>query len=111
MLPNAELLKLIEKPRYTDNVHRLEHNAELMHIISEWNVNKSVADCIRECSDAGLPCALVWDFKQAYSSSFYRADRRMFITVPTPDGATVDAMVQPIVFGSHPRRLRFSAAI
>ena len=43
MLPNAELLKLIEKPRYTDNVHRLEHNAELMHIISEWNVNKSVA--------------------------------------------------------------------
>ena len=103
--------ELIEKPQYSDNAHRLEHNAELIHIVSEWAANKSVADCVRECSDAGLPCAPVWDFKQAYSSSFYREERRMFITVPTPDGATADAMVQPIVFGSHPRRLRFSATI
>ncbi len=35
----------------------------------------------------------------------------MFITVPTPDGAAANTMVQPTVFGSHPRRLRFSAAI
>ena len=103
--------ELIEKPQYSDNAHRLEHNAELIHIVSEWAANKSVADCVRECSDAGLPCAPVWDFKQVYSSSFYREERRMFITVPTPDGATADAMVQPIVFGSHPRRLRFSATI
>ena len=56
-------------------------------------------------------CTSIWDLKQVYNSGFYREERRMFITVPTPDGATADAMVQPIVFGSHPRRLRFSAAI
>lgn len=99
--------ELIEKPHYADNAHRLEHNAELMHIISEWTANKSVADCIRECSDAGLPCAPVWDLKQVYNSGFYREERRMFITVPAPDGATADTLAQPIVFGSHPRRLRF----
>ena len=99
--------ELIEKPQYSDNAHRLEHNAELMHIVSEWAANKSVADCIRECSDAGLPCAPVWDLKQAYNSSFYREERRMFITVPTPDGAAADTLAQPIVFSSHPRRLRF----
>ena len=59
MLPNAELLKLIEKPHYADNAHRLERNAELMHIVSEWNVNKSVAGCIRECSKAVLPCTSI----------------------------------------------------
>ena len=98
--------------------HGIPITCIVWRITTSWFVSlsgraadKSIADCIRECSDAGLPCAPVWDFKQAYSSSFYREERRMFITVPTPDGATADAMVQPIVFGSHPRRLRFSAAI
>lgn len=76
--------ELVEDPRFTTNLTRIDHHKELKKIIDDWSSNYTIEECVGIVLEAGVPAAPINTMEQVIKDKHIAGAREMFPTVHHP---------------------------
>jgi crotonobetainyl-CoA:carnitine CoA-transferase CaiB-like acyl-CoA transferase len=87
--------------RFTTNVDRIRHRAELHDVLQERACTQTVAHWIERLSNAGVPCAAINDMRQLFEDPQVR-HRGLALRVPHASGVDVPTLRSPLNLPDSP---------
>ncbi|MDR3265170.1 MAG: CoA transferase [Synergistaceae bacterium] len=97
---------LKEDARYRNVKDRVERHGEVRIVIDEWIASKKAEDVIRELSDAGIPCAPIYDIAQVVADPHIAGAREMFVEMEHPVAGRVKLTGSHVKLSETPPSLR-----
>ncbi|MDR1874281.1 MAG: CoA transferase [Synergistaceae bacterium] len=97
---------LKEDARYLNVYDRVDYHAEIRVAVDEWIASKKREDVVRELSEAGIPCAPVYDIRQVVEDPHIAGAREMFVEMDHPTAGRVKLTGSHLKFSDTPASLR-----
>ncbi|MDR2174445.1 MAG: CoA transferase [Synergistaceae bacterium] len=101
-----EMPRLKEDSRYLNVSDRVERHAEIKTVIDEWIASKKTGDVLKTLSDAGIPCAPIYDIRQVVEDPHIAGAREMFVEMEHPVAGPVKLTGSHIKLSATPPSLR-----
>ncbi|WP_158213365.1 CaiB/BaiF CoA-transferase family protein [Pigmentiphaga sp. NML080357] len=104
------LAQLETDPRYATNEARLAHSAELDGHLHAAFASRTVDECVRRCSEAGVPCGPINDVERVFSDPQVQA-RGMVAWLPhaRTAGSRIPTIASPLRLSESPVVYRHAA--
>ncbi len=92
-------------PRFAANPRRVEHRQELLGLLEVLLLERTVADWVRSCADAGVPAGPVNTIDQVFAEPQTLA-RNMLVELPHPTAGSVRLAGTPLKLSRTPAAVR-----
>jgi formyl-CoA transferase len=92
--------------RYAALKDRVTRHEELKVIVDEWVSKKTVDGTMKELSEAGIPCAPIYDIKQVTEDPHIAGARQMFVEMEHPAAGKIKITGSHIKLSGTPTSLR-----
>ncbi|MGK4361988.1 CaiB/BaiF CoA transferase family protein [Ectopseudomonas chengduensis] len=97
----AGIANLADDPRFVTNKARVAHRAELIPLLRQATVLKTIAQWIKQLEKAGVPCGPINDLQQVFADPQVQA-RGLRLDLPNALGSSTPQVASPLRLSATP---------